>query len=81
MFGATPCSNALRSGVFNATQHGVFNATQHGVFNATQHATHHPNAFRRKLRFLANVDPVDVAKALNGLNPGGCLRPNCKGAI
>lgn len=24
---------------------------------------------RRKLRFLANVDPVDVAKALNGLNP------------
>lgn len=24
----------------------------------------------RRLRFLANVDPVDVAKALNGLNPG-----------
>ena len=24
----------------------------------------------RKLRFLANVDPVDVAKAVNGLNPG-----------
>ena len=23
----------------------------------------------RRLRFLANVDPVDVAKALNGLNP------------
>lgn len=32
----------------------------------------HPPAFppARKLRFLANVDPVDVAKALNGLNPG-----------
>ncbi len=27
----------------------------------------------RKLRFLANVDPVDVAKALNGLNPGACV--------
>ena len=23
----------------------------------------------RQLRFLANVDPVDVARALNGLNP------------
>ncbi len=23
----------------------------------------------RSLRFLANVDPIDVARALNGLNP------------
>jgi hypothetical protein len=27
----------------------------------------------RRLRFLANVDPVDVARALEGLNPGACL--------
>ena len=24
----------------------------------------------RRIRFLANVDPVDVARALEGLNPG-----------
>jgi len=28
-----------------------------------------PNAEGRSLRFLANVDPVDVARALNGLDP------------
>lgn len=26
-------------------------------------------AYGRQLRFLANVDPVDVARALNGLSP------------
>lgn len=34
--------------------------------------TNHEAAFEaegRQLRFLANVDPVDVARALNGLKP------------
>ena len=34
--------------------------------------TNHESAFEaegRQLRFLANVDPVDVARALNGLKP------------
>lgn len=34
---------------------------------------YHPDAIKtienRKLRFLANVDPIDVARALDGLNP------------
>ena len=30
---------------------------------------HAEHARGRNLRFLANVDPVDVARALNGLNP------------
>ena len=29
----------------------------------------HAQAKGRNLRFLANVDPVDVARALNGLRP------------
>ncbi|PSC67631.1 cytosolic phosphoglucose isomerase [Micractinium conductrix] len=40
------------------------------IHNAMQYDEGSKNEARgRKLRFLANVDPVDVAKALNGLHP------------
>ena len=40
------------------------------MLTVISHRTNHEAAFEaegRQLRFLANVDPVDVARALNGL--------------